>query len=200
MQVAAVTEAAGDERSDLERVFVAHQARVFRAAYRITGNAQDAEDVLQSVFLRLARQEEGALDVANASSYLYRAAINSAFDLLRSRRVRPNVPLDEATDAPGTLPGPDATQEAEEIRDWLRRALAALPPRAAGGVEGTGAALAAYAAPGRTPQRRARSRGCQPACLRRRRGRRRTRRHLHLGRGGAAGLRRRGGPPAPPAP
>ena len=95
MQVAAVTEAAGDERSDLERVFVAHQARVFRAAYRITGNAQDAEDVLQSVFLRLARQEEGALDVANASSYLYRA------------------------------------QEAAEIRHWLRRALAALSPRAA---------------------------------------------------------------------
>ena len=130
MQVAAVTEAAGDERSDLERVFVAHQARVFRAAYRITGNAQDAEDVLQSVFLRLARQEEGALDVANASSYLYRAAINTAFDLLRSRRVRPSVPLDEAANAPGTLPGPDASQEAAEIRHWLRRALASLPPRA----------------------------------------------------------------------
>jgi RNA polymerase sigma-70 factor, ECF subfamily len=131
VQVAAVTEAAGDQRTDLERVFVAHQARVFRAAYRIMGNAQDAEDVLQSVFLRLARQAEGTLDVANASSYLYRAAINSAFDLLRSRRIRPNVPLDEAKDAPGTLPGPDATQEAEEIRHWLRRALAALPPRAA---------------------------------------------------------------------
>jgi RNA polymerase sigma-70 factor (ECF subfamily) len=132
VQVAAVTEAAaGEERSDLERVFVAHQARVFRAAYRITGNAQDAEDVLQSVFLRLARQAEGTLDVANASSYLYRAAINTAFDLLRSRRIRPNVPLDEAADAPGTLPGPDAAQEAAEIRHWLRRALATLPPRAA---------------------------------------------------------------------
>lgn len=131
MQVAAVTETAGDERSDLERAFIAHQARVYRAAYRITGNAEDAEDVLQSVFLRLARQEEGTLDVANASSYLYRAAINTAFDLLRARRIRPNVPLDEAGDTPGTLPGPDATQEAEEIRRWLRRALAALPARAA---------------------------------------------------------------------
>jgi RNA polymerase sigma-70 factor, ECF subfamily len=131
VQVAAVREVAGGERSDLERVFVAHQARVFRAAYRITGNAQDAEDVLQSVFLRLARQAEGTLDVANASSYLYRAAINSAFDLLRSRRTRPSVPLDEAADAPGGQPGPEATQEAEEIRHWLRRALAALPPRAA---------------------------------------------------------------------
>ena len=86
-------------------------------------------------------------------------------------------------------------------RGRRRHVLFAVPVHpAAGGVEGTGAALAAYAAPGRTPQRRARSGGCRPACLRRRRGRRRTRRHRHLGRGGDAGLRRRGGPPAPPAP
>ena len=131
MQGVAVREPVAGEPTDLEGVFVAHQARVFRTAYRITGNAQDAEDVLQTVFLRLARQEEGTLDVTHASSYLYRAAINSAFDLLRSRRLRPNVPLDEATDAPGALPGPDAAQEAGEIRDWLRRALATLSPRAA---------------------------------------------------------------------
>jgi RNA polymerase sigma-70 factor (ECF subfamily) len=131
VQVAAVTEAAGDERTDLARVFVAHQARVFRAAYRVMGNAQDAEDILQTVFLRLARQADGTLDVANAGSYLYRAAINSAFDLLRARRGRVNVPLDEAADAPASLPGPAAVQEAEEIRHWLRRALATLPPRAA---------------------------------------------------------------------
>jgi len=131
VQGAAVREAASDERAGLERVFVEHQARVFRAAYRITGNAQDAEDILQTVFLRLARQAEGTLDVANAASYLYRAAINSGFDLLRARRVRLSVPLDEAADAPGALPGPEAAHEAGEIRDWLRRALATLPPRAA---------------------------------------------------------------------
>jgi RNA polymerase sigma-70 factor (ECF subfamily) len=131
VQGAAVREAASDESAGLERVFVEHQARVFRAAYRITGNAQDAEDILQTVFLRLARQAEGTLDVANAASYLYRAAINSGFDVLRARRGRLSVPLDEAADAPGALPGPDAAHEAGEIRDWLRRALATLPPRAA---------------------------------------------------------------------
>jgi RNA polymerase sigma-70 factor, ECF subfamily len=131
VQGAAVREAAPDERTALERLFVEHQARVFRAAFRITGNAQDAEDVLQTVFLRLARQDEGALDVASAGSYLYRAAINSAFDVLRARRSRASVPLDEAAEAPGALPGPDAVQESEEVRRWLRGALAALPPRAA---------------------------------------------------------------------
>jgi RNA polymerase sigma-70 factor (ECF subfamily) len=132
VQGAAVSEAAWGERLGLEKVFRDHQARVFRAAFRITGNAQDAEDVLQTVFLRLARQgEDSSLDLANPASYLYRAAINSAFDVLRARRSRPDVPLEEAAEAAGGRPGPDAAQEAGEIRRWLRRALADLPPRAA---------------------------------------------------------------------
>jgi RNA polymerase sigma-70 factor (ECF subfamily) len=117
----------------LEQVFREHQRRVFRAAYRITGNAQDAEDVLQTVFLRLARREPGTLPVDNLSSYLYRAAINAAFDLFRSRRDTESVALEEAQ---GSLPAPvdgapDRIQEAQELRAWLRRALTRLRPRAA---------------------------------------------------------------------
>jgi RNA polymerase sigma-70 factor (ECF subfamily) len=52
-------ETAWGERSGLERVFLEYQARIFRAAYRITGNVHDAEDVLQTIFLRLARQTIG---------------------------------------------------------------------------------------------------------------------------------------------
>ncbi|MFP3942206.1 MAG: RNA polymerase sigma factor, partial [Thermoanaerobaculia bacterium] len=40
----------------LEEVFRAHAADVLRAAYRVTGSLSDAEDVLQTVFLRLTRQ------------------------------------------------------------------------------------------------------------------------------------------------
>ena len=132
MQPAAVNETALPESFGLESAFLEHQRRVFRAAFRITGNAQDAEDVLQTVFLRLARQGEGTLAVANPSSYLYRAAINAALDLLRARRERPSVALEEAQ---GSLDGsskrPDVVHEAAELRAWLRRAIAALPPRAA---------------------------------------------------------------------
>jgi RNA polymerase sigma-70 factor (ECF subfamily) len=116
----------------LEQVFRDHQQRVFRAAYRITGNAQDAEDVLQTVFLRLARRESGELPVDNLSSYLYRAGVNAALDLLRVRRGMASVAIE---DAEGLLPAacgsPDRTEEARELRAWLRRALARLRPRAA---------------------------------------------------------------------
>jgi len=129
VQGAAVSQAGLGERTGLERIFLEHQGRVFRAAFRITGNAHDAEDVLQTVFLRLARQADEDLPVANAASYLYRAAINSALDVLRGRRG--GVPLQEAEEAPGTSVAPDRAQEADEIRRGLREALAALPPRAA---------------------------------------------------------------------
>src|SRR4029077_5118889 len=62
---------------EVERAFRAHHGLVFRAAYRITGNAADAEDVLQTVFLRLARRGANSDAVENDESYLRRAAINA---------------------------------------------------------------------------------------------------------------------------
>lgn len=120
------------DASGLERIFLEHQARVFRAAYRITGNAQDAEDVLQTVFLRLARREQQE-HPRNLPSYLYRAAVNAALDVLRSRAQLESLALEEAEaslpESPG--PGPERLHEAGEIRSRLRRALACLGPRAA---------------------------------------------------------------------
>ncbi|MDP9169301.1 MAG: hypothetical protein M3N54_01675, partial [Acidobacteriota bacterium] len=79
----------------LERAFEAHHSLVFRAAYRVTGNAADAEDVLQTVFLRLAGREAGADSVENIESYLRRAAVNASLNLLEQRSRR-NVPLENA--------------------------------------------------------------------------------------------------------
>jgi RNA polymerase sigma-70 factor (ECF subfamily) len=108
---------------ELERLFLEHQGRVYRAAYRVTGSSSDAEDVLQTVFLRLVRSD-AAPAVANMASYLYRAAVNAALDVLRARRE--SVPLEEAE---RRQEGEDAGPTPEEVRLGLRRALAALSPR-----------------------------------------------------------------------
>ncbi|MGD0268453.1 MAG: sigma factor, partial [Candidatus Sulfotelmatobacter sp.] len=63
---------------ELGTIFRAHYGLVFRTAYRITGNAGDAEDVLQTVFLRMLRRGRGAEPLENPESYLRRAAINAA--------------------------------------------------------------------------------------------------------------------------
>src|SRR5271168_4652610 len=80
---------------ELEQAFQAHNGLVFRTAYRITGNAGDAEDVLQTVFLRMLRRGRSADPLENPESYLRRAAINAALDVIRSRQADQTVPLPE---------------------------------------------------------------------------------------------------------
>src|SRR5690349_18333609 len=81
--------------ADLERIFRENHGMVFRAAYRVTGNATDAEDVLQTVFLRLLKRDAAAEPVENLPSFLHRAAVNAALDLVRSRQNIRSIPLDE---------------------------------------------------------------------------------------------------------
>src|SRR5262249_39897480 len=114
----------------LEQVFLEHKDRIFRAAYRITGNAGDAEDALQTVFLRLVRQEN-LPDVGNLAAYLHRSAVNASLDLLRRRRDARTSSLDDE-DNPIEGASPDTAGPSTEIRDWLRRGPGAPhPPRAA---------------------------------------------------------------------
>ncbi|MEM9290823.1 MAG: RNA polymerase sigma factor [Acidobacteriota bacterium] len=118
---------------DLDSVFEQHYDRVFRAAYRVVGNPSDAEDVLQTVFLRLARRDQLPGPVEELGPYLYRAAVNAALDTIRSRRRSRAVPLEDASaDAEEDLkPDPERRHHGREIRDQLRDALAELSPRAA---------------------------------------------------------------------
>jgi len=113
-----------DLLDELEGLFQAHHRLVFGAAFRITGNAADAEDVLQTVFLRLAGRHRAAPRLENCESYLRRAAINAALDVLRARRAQDSVPLEDSQ--------PDPSQpERSDLRDFLRRSLAKLSPEAA---------------------------------------------------------------------
>lgn len=95
---------------------------VFRTAYRITGNAADAEDVLQAVFLRLLRRDRSAEPLDNPESYLRRAAINAALDIVRVREEARSIPLQEP---------PPGAADPREMQDCLRTALSRLNPRAA---------------------------------------------------------------------
>ncbi len=117
---------------DLEDLFRAHHAAMLHAAFRITGKASDAEDAVQSVFLRLARREEARDYAPSPGAYLRRAAVNAALDLLRSRIAgTESVAGGDLDRAPGKLPGPDSSQREQELRSWLRSALARLSPAAA---------------------------------------------------------------------
>jgi len=114
---------------ELEQSFREHHGLVFRTAYRITGNAGDAEDVLQTVFLRLLRRGPNAEPLDNRESYLRRAAINAALDVIRSRRADHTIPLPEHES--GQMPPTRVQADLLGLRQVLTRALAQLKPRPA---------------------------------------------------------------------
>jgi RNA polymerase sigma-70 factor (ECF subfamily) len=104
----------------LAELYERHYEAVFRAALRVTGNPADAEDVLQTVFLRvLSRSDEDEM-ATRPAAYFRRAAVNAAVDLLRRRAVHAETAFDEQA--------PEAAVEpALLLKERLRRAVATLP-------------------------------------------------------------------------
>jgi RNA polymerase sigma-70 factor (ECF subfamily) len=96
-----------------------HYEAVFRAALRVTGNPADAEDVLQTVFLRVLASGGDVEDVTLPAAYFRRAAVNAAVDVLRRREFRAESVYDERAPHP-------AVQPRFLLKERLRRAIAAL--------------------------------------------------------------------------
>ena len=96
-------------------------ATVYRAALRVTGNAADAEDVLQTVFLRIFNLTPPPVLETISESYLRRAATNAWIDILRQRTSRSESPLEGGPDHAG----PASTAL---LKEQMRRALGRLDP------------------------------------------------------------------------
>jgi len=96
-----------------------HYEAVFRAALRVTGNPADAEDVLQTVFLRVLAGSGVVQDVVLPAAYFRRAAVNAAVDVLRRRELR-----GESID--DNLAQSAAVQPRGLLKERLRRALCIL--------------------------------------------------------------------------
>ncbi|HKV40402.1 MAG TPA: sigma-70 family RNA polymerase sigma factor [Blastocatellia bacterium] len=121
-------------RAGLESLFRDHHDMVYRTAYRVTGSPVDAEDVLQTLFLRLASHPVTPDLSPSPGAYLRRAAINASLDLVKSHARTRSVPLD------GLMSGepvedhqhsPEASQATRELRTCVRQSVAALGAKAA---------------------------------------------------------------------
>lgn len=113
---------------ELETLFQSHHDRIFRTAHRITGSPADAEDVLQTVFLRLVKGMESYDLSENPEAYLSRAAINASLDLMRSRNRTKAVDF-EAVDAEAIeskFPSPETAHADRELQKLIRHAVAGL--------------------------------------------------------------------------
>ena len=115
--------------ADFERLFENHYEFVHRTAYRVTGNFADAEDVIQTLFMRLCRHELSPELLADPRRYLYTSALHIALDMIRTRRRHP---VENDEHAMLEMPSKAAASPGEqELHDRLRVALAELPSKAA---------------------------------------------------------------------
>lgn len=105
---------------------------VFRLAYRMTGNVEDAEDVVQETFLKAHRSFSRFDARASVATWIYRIALNAAIDILRRRRKtgspRPhgNGDADPMEAVPSDGPLPDRVAFAGQVDRRVASALSRL--------------------------------------------------------------------------
>ena len=128
---------AGDK--DAFRVLVdRHSRSIFRVVYRMTGNQQDTEELVQETFLRAYKSLERFELRANFSTWLYRIAVNRTLDFLSARKTHMQtkdtyqiVDNPEADDSrqiqlPAQGPGPDRLLLSSEMKQKIAGALGLL--------------------------------------------------------------------------
>jgi RNA polymerase sigma-70 factor (ECF subfamily) len=122
----------GDEDA-FGRLVARHSATVFRLAYRMLGNEEDAEDAVQEAFLKACRALPEFEARSRFSSWLHRITVNCAYDALRRRARRAEDPLEagEEEDGPRAEPAaegplPDRLVFDQQIARRMRVALARL--------------------------------------------------------------------------
>jgi RNA polymerase sigma-70 factor, ECF subfamily len=135
-EAAAVLARARQGDSDAFRALVeTHSRQVFRLAFRMTGNEQDAEDVVQESFLRAYRQLGRFESRANFGTWLYRIVSNCSVDLMRSKSARHDQVRGDSLDQEGAVelpaagaPNPERQAQSAEIERRVQDALRDLSP------------------------------------------------------------------------
>lgn len=114
-----------------------HSRNVYKVAFRVTGNAEDAEDVVQDTFLKAYRQLDRFESRASFGTWLHRIAMNCSVDLLRSRPKREQAEevdvLEQMGSAQATATGthghsPERLTASAQVGDRVQAAMSRLSP------------------------------------------------------------------------
>lgn len=104
----------GRDEAALEELMAQYEMKVFGLAFRMTGSREDAEEIIQDVFLTVFQKIDGFRGGSKLSSWIYRIATNASLMRLRKRSKLREIPLEEEL-------SPKMTEEgmiAEPVIDW----------------------------------------------------------------------------------
>jgi RNA polymerase sigma-70 factor (ECF subfamily) len=111
---------------EFEQLFREHSHLLYRTAYSLLDNSADAEDVLQTIFVRLLRSGLPSGFEKNPKGYLYRAAVNASLDMIRGRKRH-----EHTDDIPNVQTLSEHNHSKEERHRHLAQALSELDAEAA---------------------------------------------------------------------
>lgn len=125
--------AARGDRQAFDRLVRAKRESVLRTAYQITGNSADAQDVAQTVFLKVWQGLSQYDPARSFDTWLYRVTVNAAIDALRTRGGRVHlVPLEgpeESPDAASTAAGAEERIDGARLQQAFLHLASRLAPR-----------------------------------------------------------------------
>jgi RNA polymerase sigma-70 factor, ECF subfamily len=116
------------QREEFGQTFEEHYELAYCTAYSITRSVEDAEDVVQAIFLQLLSRERPADMTKNPKGYFYRAAVNLSLKNVRSRKRQVLIGNSEQFEASTEVSDSDGKEEMDQ-RLW--NAIGELGERAA---------------------------------------------------------------------
>jgi RNA polymerase sigma-70 factor (ECF subfamily) len=134
---ALVAEAKAGSYAAFDELVNRHEKKIYRLGLNLTGNPEDAEDVLQEAFLKAFLHLQDFREDARFYTWLVRIAVNEGLMKLRKRRADRSVPIEDSVDEEGDVlprefadwkPNPEELYAQAEIEEILRGAAQTLSP------------------------------------------------------------------------
>jgi len=119
----------GDQDA-LKEIFNLYQKKVYRIAYGVVRQREEALDIVQEVFIKLFRSIQNFKGKSHFYTYLYRMAMNTAIDHTRKMKKSPAISLNEDGSfepSDGVEKRPDSLLLDKELEERVRQALEKLP-------------------------------------------------------------------------
>jgi RNA polymerase sigma-70 factor (ECF subfamily) len=132
-----VSEAKAGSYAAFEELVNRYEKRIYRLGLNITGNREDAEDVLQEAFLKAFEHLPEFREDSRFYTWIVRIAVNEGLMKLRKRRADKSVPLEDSLDDDGDVmpreftdwrPNPEQLLARAEMEGILQSAVMTLPP------------------------------------------------------------------------
>ena len=122
-----VRRAQGGDATAFDELVRRHLRRAYAIAYRVLGNREDAEDVVQDAFVRAFDRIVQCDASRGFGPWMYRIVVTQGINQRRAHARRPAQPMDVDPASPAA--GPEEEAERSDVRAQFARALAALPER-----------------------------------------------------------------------